>query len=324
MNSLRVISFLAAILLVPILLHGAQTAPRERISINENWRFTKGDPTNSTESLLYDVRKRQPVRRLAEAESDGNSNANPAVTNEVSTPPATVIKQWILPTGNYFIKDPSRRFSRPSGNPGDSAPYVQPGFDDSSWQQINLPHDWAIEGPFSHSGGGGMGRLPSAGIGWYRKKLTIPASDSGKSIFLDVDGAMSYSAVWLNGKLVGGWPFGYASWRLGLTPYVKPGGENELVIRLDNPPESSRWYPGGGIYRNVWLVKTAPVHVGHWGTHLTTPKTSPELAMVVRVSIMPPAARVSMPAFVMVLVFVTTRPDFLVIVSTSIGPPTKT
>src|SRR5690349_20497702 len=121
MNSLRVISFLAAVLLVPILLQGAQTAPRERISINENWRFTKGDPTNGTESLLYDVRKRQPVRRLAEAESDGNSNANPAVTNEVSTPPPAVIKQWILPTGNDFINDPSRRFSRPSGNPGDSA-----------------------------------------------------------------------------------------------------------------------------------------------------------------------------------------------------------
>ena len=157
---------------------------------------------------------------------------------------------------------------------------MQPDFDDSSWQQINLPHDWAIEGPFTHSGGGGMGRLPTAGVGWYRKKLDIPAADAGKSIFLDVDGAMSYATVWLNGQLVGGWPYGYASWRVDLTPYVKPGGENELAIRLDNPPNSSRWYPGAGIYRNVWLVKTAPVHVGHWGTYLTTPEVSSSSATV--------------------------------------------
>src|SRR5262245_62162333 len=128
MNSPRVISFLTAVFLIPALLDGAQTPTRERISLNENWRFTKGDPTNSTESLLYDVRKRQSVRRLAEAESDGNTSANQAVTNEVSNPPPAVIKQWILPTGNEFIKDPSRRFSRPTGNPGDGVPYVQSGF----------------------------------------------------------------------------------------------------------------------------------------------------------------------------------------------------
>src|SRR5262249_46332096 len=144
----------------------------------------------------------------------------------------------------------------------------------------NLPHDWAIAGPFNHAGGGGMGRLPTAGVGWYRKKLEIPATDSTKSIFLDVDGAMSYAAVWLNGHIVGGWPYGYSSWRLDLTPFVKFGGENELVIRLDNPPSSSRWYPGAGIYRNVWLTKTAPVHVAHWGTLLTTPEISSESATV--------------------------------------------
>ena len=91
---------------------------------------------------------------------------------------------------------------------------------------------------------------------------------------------MSYSTVWLNGKIVGGWPYGYASWRVDLTPEVKPGKENELVIRLDNPPNSSRWYPGAGIYRNVWLVKTGPVHVGHWGTYLTTPEVSSSSATV--------------------------------------------
>ena len=157
---------------------------------------------------------------------------------------------------------------------------MQKDFDDSSWRRVNLPHDWAIEGPFTTHGGGGMGRLPSSGIGWYRKELSIPAQDAGKSIFLDVDGAMSYAAVWLNGQFVGGWPYGYASWRLDLTPYLVPGGKNELAIRLDNPPNSSRWYPGGGIYRNVWLVKTAPVHVGHWGTYITTPAVSSSSATV--------------------------------------------
>jgi beta-galactosidase len=257
----------------------ASDSPRERISINDGWRFTKGDPTNTTTSLLYDMRPQQTVRRLADAEADGNSSAN-ATTNHSTSIPLAVIKKWILPTGNPYIKDESRRFVRPLGNPGDDVSYVQPDFDDSSWQQINLPHDWAIEGPFTHAGGGGMGRLPSAGVGWYRKKLSIPAEDAGESIFLDVDGAMSYSTVWLNGQLVGGWPFGYASWRVDLTPYVKSGGTNMLVLRLDNPPNSSRWYPGGGIYRKVWLVKTSPVHVGHWGTYLTTPQVSQSAATV--------------------------------------------
>jgi beta-galactosidase len=278
-NHLAVVLFLSGQLLL-FSSFSAQAAPQERISINDDWRFTKGDPTNCTVSLLYDVREQKAVRRLTEAEADGNSSSNAPAASDLTNSLKAVIKQWILPAGNNFIKDASRKFTRPEGNLGDGIAYVQPDFDDNAWQQINLPHDWAITGPFTRSGGGGMGRLPSAGVGWYRKKLEIPATDSGKSIFLDVDGAMSYSTVWLNGQLVGGWPFGYASWRVDLTPYVKPGGENELVIRLDNPPNSSRWYPGAGIYRNVWLVKTSPMHVGHWGTQLTTPEVSSERAKV--------------------------------------------
>ena len=117
-------------------------------------------------------------------------------------------------------------------------------------------------------------------LAWYCKKLDIPASDKGKSVFLDVEGAMSYAMVWLNGKLVGGWPYGYSSWRLDLTPYIEPGGVNQLAIRLDNPPVSSRWYPGGGIYRNVWLTKTSPVHVGQWGTFVKTRVVSDSAATI--------------------------------------------
>jgi beta-galactosidase len=91
---------------------------------------------------------------------------------------------------------------------------------------------------------------------------------------------MSYSTVWLNGQFIGGWPYGYVSWRVDLTPFVKFGGQNELAIRLDNPPDSSRWYPGAGIYRNVWLVKTSPLHVGQWGAFITTPTVSASSATV--------------------------------------------
>src|SRR5208282_606603 len=114
----------------------------------------------------------------------------------------------------------------------------------------------------------------------YRKHLAVPASDQGRRIFLDVDGAMAYATVWLNGHFMGGWPYGYASWRVDLTPGIKYGGDNVIAIRLDNPQASSRWYPGGGIYRNVWLVTTAPLHVAHWGTFVTTPEVNEESASV--------------------------------------------
>jgi beta-galactosidase len=265
--------------LVASAIAAGKYSPRELICINDNWRFTKDDPTNSVR-LIYDAREQSTIQMLADVEADGNSSMNASGARDSSHAPQIIIKPWILPTGNEFIKDVSKRCVRPDGNPGDGVAYVQPDFDDSSWQQINLPHDWAIAGPFTRSGGGGMGRLPTAGIGWYRKKLEIPVTDAGKSIFLDVDGAMSYSTVWLNGKLVGGWPYGYASWQVNLAPYVEPGGRNELVIRLDNPPNSSRWYPGAGIYRNVWLEKTAPLHVAHWGTYLTTSEISKQSASV--------------------------------------------
>jgi len=254
----------------------SQRSPRERSSIDGDWRFEKDDPPGNAYNLLYDVR---PATR--ERGDDGPADAQPKAGEAVTAPARAVIKQWILPTGNPFIKDPARRFARPAGDRVGDVAYSRPDFDDSSWRRVDLPHDWAIEGPFMTTGPtGGMGRLPSAGVGWYRKKLNIPATDAGKSIFLDVDGAMSYATVWLNGHIVGGWPYGYSSWRVDLTPYVVPGGVNQLAIRLDNPPSSSRWYPGGGIYRNVWLTKTQPLHVGQWGTYVTTPQVSPSSARI--------------------------------------------
>jgi beta-galactosidase len=184
--------------------------------------------------------------------------------------------------------DAGWRFAQgdPAGSaaPGAEATAVvaaaQPAFDDAAWRKLDLPHDWGVEGQFKQEYPGETGKLPWWGVGWYRKHFTLPAGDAGRRLYLDIDGAMSHAQVWVNGHYVGGWPYGYASWRVDLTPYAKPGGENVVAIRLDNPQKSSRWYPGGGIYRNVWLVKTAPVHVAQYGTFVTTPQVSKAAATV--------------------------------------------
>jgi beta-galactosidase len=151
---------------------------------------------------------------------------------------------------------------------------------ESSWQKLNLPHDFGITGPFGIELEGGTGKLPWKGIGWYRKHFKIPAADAGKRIFVDFDGAMANAKIWLNGHYVGTWPYGYNSFRMDLTPYLLMGKENVLAVRLDTENWDSRWYPGAGIYRHVWLVKTNPVHVGHWGTSITTPEITDASAKV--------------------------------------------
>jgi len=151
-------------------------------------------------------------------------------------------------------------------------------FDDSSWRKLDVPHDWGIEGPFRAELDNSTGKLPWKGIGWYRKHFTVPAVDQGRQIYIDFDGAMANAQVWLNGKYAGTWPYGYNAFRLDLTPFVKFGSENTLAVRLDTQNWGSRWYPGAGIYRNVWLVKTSPVHVGHWGVYITTPTVTDQSA----------------------------------------------
>lgn len=237
---------------------------RERISINDHWKFLKYDSLEEADSLIYDIRP-----EIADIRDYWVADEKPTEAVDAEAE-AFTLKAWILPSGNRFIGDAAKKYRRPEGDPGSDFPFVQSDYVDSEWEEVSLPHDWAIAGPFVQGwgkvAGGGMGRLPNHGVAWYRKTLDIPGSDSGKSIVLEVEGAMSYAMVWLNGHLVGGWPYGYASWCLDLTPYVVPGGINQLAIRVDNPPNSSRWYTGGGLYRNVWLTKTGPVHVAPWGT----------------------------------------------------------
>ncbi len=153
-------------------------------------------------------------------------------------------------------------------------------FNDNKWRSLNLPHDWGIEGPFRDDLDNSTGLLPWKGIGWYRKSFIIPASDEGKFIFIDFDGAMANAKIWLNGQYIGEWPYGYTSFRINLTPYLNYGEKNVISVRLDTENFDSRWYPGAGIYRNVWLVKTNPVHINHWGIYLTTPEITKEEARV--------------------------------------------
>jgi beta-galactosidase len=156
----------------------------------------------------------------------------------------------------------------------------QPAFDDSGWRTLNLPHDWAIEGPFDSKYSPETGGLPIYGTAWYRKHFTMTADGRGQFYSVEFDGAMSNSTVWLNGHKLGGRPYGYSSFALDLTPYLNFGGQNVIAVRLAPEEESSRWYPGAGIYRNVWLVSTGPIHVAHWGTYVTTPEITDASATV--------------------------------------------
>ena len=153
--------------------------------------------------------------------------------------------------------------------------YLGETTDNAKWRQLNLPHDWSIEGEFSekHPAGTGGGALPG-GIGWYRKTFTLPTTSSGKQVFVEFDGVYRNSEVWINGHYLGKRPYGYISFAYELTRHLVFGGKpNVIEVKVDNSQQpNSRWYSGSGIYRNVWLTTVERVHVAHWGTYWTTPK----------------------------------------------------
>ena len=180
----------------------------------------------------------------------------------------------------------------------DNKDFSQQTYDDTKWQSVTVPHDWAIYGPFSIENdkqkvaitqdgqkealehAGRTGGLPFVGVGWYRLNFEAPAFSSGKKATLIFDGAMSHARVYINGQEAGFWPYGYNSFHIDATPYLKAGEQNTLAVRLENETESSRWYPGAGLYRNVHLIVTDRIHVPVWGTQITTPHVSKEFAAV--------------------------------------------
>lgn len=175
------------------------------------------------------------------------------------------------------------RFAR-----GDIDGAQAPGYDDGGWDDVRVPHDWAISGPFSQEDDaqyaaiaadgetkkrihvGRTGGLPHVGKAWYRLPFELTEDEARKAIRIEFDGVMSHSKIYCNGTPVGSWPFGYTSFAFDISAYVR-AGLNVLAVSVDNKPLASRWYPGAGIYRNVRLVFLEPAHVAHWGTYITTP-----------------------------------------------------
>ncbi|MDD2938691.1 MAG: beta galactosidase jelly roll domain-containing protein, partial [Proteiniphilum sp.] len=172
-------------------------------------------------------------------------------------------------------------------------------FDDSSWQSVRVPHDWAIYGPFDKQNDihrmaivqdgqttaiehyGRTGGLPFTGVGWYRNRFSIPDFSKDKRVTIQFDGAMSNARVYVNGKEAGNWPNGYNSFYFDITELLNSDGkDNILAVRLENFNEQSRWYPGAGLYRNVHLITTSDTHIPIWGTHVTTPEVTEDFARV--------------------------------------------
>ena len=164
---------------------------------------------------------------------------------------------------------------------GDFASAMMRAFDDSTWRQVNVPHDWSIEGPFGADYGSGNGYAPG-GIGWYRKYFRVDANQTNRVVTIEFDGVYDYSEVWINGQLAGGRPYGFSSFQFDLTPFIKFGADDNLIaVRVDHSRfADSRFYTGSGIYRNVRLVITDKLRIAHWGTYVTTPKIKSDSATV--------------------------------------------
>ena len=203
-----------------------------------------------------------------------------------SRPASAQVRQEILLTTDW-------KFTK-----GDVPDAAKPGFNDARWQTVSVPHDWAIYGPFDGNNdlqkvkieqnnekaatlkAGRTGGLPFIGTGWYRRRLAMPGFGPGRRAVLLFDGAMSNAHVFVNGREVGSWPYGYNSFSFDITDFLQADGRNTLAVRLQNQPEASRWYPGAGLYRNVHLIVTEAVHIPVWGTYLTTPEINAQFAKV--------------------------------------------
>ncbi|MDR0507256.1 MAG: glycoside hydrolase family 2, partial [Dysgonamonadaceae bacterium] len=149
----------------------------------------------------------------------------------------------------------------------------------AQWQTVDLPHDWSVRETLSPSLASCQGFLPG-GIGWYRKSFFIPQDRQNEKLYLYFEGVYNRSEVFINGQSVGSRPNGYISFAYDITPYVRFGKENEISVRVDHSQSAdSRWYTGSGIYRNVWLVCSNPVHIAQWGVFVQPVETLHEMSL---------------------------------------------
>ena len=156
------------------------------------------------------------------------------------------------------------------------------GFAAKGYKNVQLPHDWAVESPFLADEPNETGKLPWVGYGWYRREFNVSAEfDAEKTrCYLDFDGVMSSPQVYVNGRKAGDWAYGYTSFRVDITPHIRKGRKNAIAVLVGNKPQSTRWYPGAGIYRHVWMEKTDPIHIDQWGVYVTTPNVTEKSATV--------------------------------------------
>jgi beta-galactosidase len=236
------------LLLLALVSAGPGALGRDRISLDSNWRFRLGDPPDVTTNVAY----YPEISDLSKLPTD--------LTGTNSETYMETIRVDIFGT-----------------HAGENVSFVQPGYNDSGWRQLNVPHDWAVELPFDSSADGSHGYKPlgkssytTNNVGWYRRAFTLPANYSGQSLWLQFDGVYRNCLVWLNGHIVGRNVSGYVSFCFDVTAYANPGGTNVLVVRVDANRYEGWFYEGAGIYRHVWLTAMEPVHVAQWGTYAAT------------------------------------------------------
>lgn len=232
---------------------------RERVLLDSGWRFHQGDPADVT----------------------------PHVANYPEMPNLGKLTNDQLKGAKSEARIETLRTDIFASRAGEDVSFVQPGFDDRPWRSVNLPHDWALELPFDpradyDHGFRAVGDkiFGANNVGWYRRTFTVSAADAGKQFSIELDGAYRNSLVWLNGRILGRNVSGYIGRHFDATPYIKPGADNVLVVRVDASRFEGWFYEGAGIYRHVWLTKTNPVHVAPWGTFVHTTSLSGDTAQV--------------------------------------------
>jgi len=241
-------------------------AARERLLLDFGWRFQLGDPAGLDPAIFA-----YPEVDALERTTRAHLEREPALV-------------------------PLRR-SAADINAAPPVAFAQPGFDDSAWRKLDLPHDWAVELPFNPKAlrnhgykdmGAGIGAQNSRAalevgqssrdlggvsgntIGWYRRTFNLAEADRGGALWVEFDGVYRNCLVWLNGRCLGRNVSGYSSFKFDLAPFANYGGSNVLVVRVDATRTEGWFYEGAGIYRHTWLVKAPPLHVAHWGTFVTS------------------------------------------------------
>jgi beta-galactosidase len=238
-HALRLVAVLA--LLLSAVPAGLLGAPRERIRLDDGWRFQRGEAPDA--GLMFEYAE---AARLDKIEA-GATAAEPALE--------------------------ARRFDVVAANLGADLGFVQPGFDDREWREVRLPHDWAVSLPVDPKGDPARGyrivdTASGQGVGWYRLAFDLPASDAERALALEFDGVFRDAVVWLNGRCLGRHVGGYDSFRFDIHAAARPGATNVLVVRVDATRNEGWWYEGAGIYRHVWLVRTDRVHVAADGVYV--------------------------------------------------------